>query len=181
MALYPETARKQFEHTIDWLNDWPCTHHQGLGTKLPWDEHWVIESLSDSTVYMAYYTIAHVLQDGKLRSEVPWAQHLTDAFFDHVFLGTGDAADVATAVGTDAQTVGLLRREFAYWYPFDLRNTGKDLVQNHMTFCLFNHVALFPKELSPRGFGVTGYVRMGGKKMSKSRGNVWYIRAAVEE
>ena len=38
------------------------THAQfGLGTQLPWDEQWVIESLSDSTIYMAYYSIAHML------------------------------------------------------------------------------------------------------------------------
>ena len=181
IVLYPEAVRKQFHHTIDWLRDWACAHHEGLGTKLPWDDHWVIESLSDSTVYMAYYTIAHALQDGKLRSEVPWAGRLTDAFFDHVFLGEGDAASVAEEVGTDVRTVELLRKEFLYWYPFDLRYTGKDLIQNHMTFCIFNHVALFPSERWPRGFGVTGMVRMAGEKMSKSKGNVWYIRAAVEE
>jgi leucyl-tRNA synthetase len=181
LVLYPEVVRKQFHHTVDWLKDWACAHHQGLGTKLPWDEHWVIESLSDSTLYMAYYTIAQVLQDGKLRSGLPWAQRLTDAFFDYVFLGVGDAASVAAGIGTDARTVEQLRKEFLYWYPFDLRNTGKDLVQNHMTFCAFNHAALFPKEHWPRGFGITGYVRLGGQKMSKSKGNVWYIRAAVEE
>lgn len=32
------------------------------GTKMPWDEQWLIESLSDSTIYMAYYTVAHLLQ-----------------------------------------------------------------------------------------------------------------------
>jgi leucyl-tRNA synthetase len=181
MVLYPEAVRKQFHYTVDWLKDWACAHHQGLGTKLPWDDHWVIESLSDSTVYMAYYTIAHALQEGKLRSEVPWAQRLTDAFFDYVFLGLGDPAAVAAEVGTDAQLVGILRKEFLYWYPFDLRNTGKDLVQNHMTFCVFNHVGLFPPDLTPKGFGITGFVRLHGKKMSKSKGNVWYIRAAVEE
>ncbi|MEK6851067.1 MAG: class I tRNA ligase family protein, partial [Candidatus Thermoplasmatota archaeon] len=181
LVLYPEAVRRQFHHTVDWLKDWACAHHQGLGTKLPWDEHWVIESLSDSTLYMAYYTIAQVLQDGKLRSGLPWAQRLTDAFFDYVFLGVGDAASVAADVGTDARTVEQLRKEFLYWYPFDLRNTGKDLVQNHMTFCAFNHAALFPKEHWPRGFGVTGYVRLGGEKMSKSKGNAWYIRVAVAE
>ena len=180
MILYPEAVRKQFHHTIDWLTDWACAHHKGLGTKLPWDDHWVIESLSDSTLYMAYYTIAHALQDGKMRSEVPWAQNLTDAFFDYVFLGIGDAASAAPS-GLDARSVDVLRKEFLYWYPFDVRNTGKDLVQNHMTFCTFNHVALFPRELTPRAFGVNGYVRLGGRKMSKSKGNVWYIRAAVEE
>jgi len=32
------------------------------GTLLPWDKQFVIESLSDSTIYMAYYTFAHILQ-----------------------------------------------------------------------------------------------------------------------
>ena len=181
MILYPESVRKQFRHTVDWLRDWACAHHQGLGTKLPWDDAWVIESLSDSTVYMAYYTIAHALQGGKLRSEIPWAQSLSDAFFDYVFLDEGTPEAAAAGLGIDAKSVESLRREFQYWYPFDLRNTGKDLVQNHMTFCVFNHVAIFPREKWPRGFGVNGHVRMGGAKMSKSKGNVWYIRAALDE
>lgn len=40
-----------------------------VGTKLPWDEQWLIESLSDSTVYNAYYTVAHLLQAGTFRGE----------------------------------------------------------------------------------------------------------------
>ena len=35
-----------------------------LGTRLPWDEQYLIESLSDSTIYNAYYTVAHLLQEG---------------------------------------------------------------------------------------------------------------------
>src|SRR5439155_288512 len=50
-----------------------------------------------------------------------------------------------------------------------------------MTFCLFVHAAVFPKELWPRGYGVNGWVRLEGRKMSKSKGNVWYIRDAVRE
>ncbi len=181
MTLYPEAVRKQFDYVVDWLQDWACAHHKGLGTKLPWDDHWVIESLSDSTIYMAYYTIAHVLQGGTLRSEVPWASRLDDAFFDYVFLGRGDAGVVAARLGVAADAVEGLRREFTYWYPFDLRNTGKDLVQNHMAFCLFNHAALFPPELMPRGFGVNGFVQLGGRRMSKSHGNVQYLRDAIRE
>ncbi|OGS60063.1 MAG: leucine--tRNA ligase [Euryarchaeota archaeon RBG_19FT_COMBO_69_17] len=181
MTLHPDGVRKQFDYIIDWLRDWPAAHHRGLGTKLPWDEGWVIESLSDSTVYMAYYTIAHALQGGSLRSSVPWAGKLDDAFFDYVFREEGDPAALAGRLGLPRGTLEDLRREFLYWYPFDLRNTGKDLVQNHMTFCLFNHVALFPPEQWPRGFGVNGYVQMAGRKMSKSRGNVWYLRDALRE
>jgi leucyl-tRNA synthetase len=181
MTLYPEVIRKQFDYVIDWLRDWPCAHHRGLGTKLPWDEGWVIESLSDSTIYMAYYTIAHALQGGALRSKVPWASRLDDAFFDYVFGGVGDPAAIARNLGVERRLVEDLRAEFAYWYPFELRNTGKDLVQNHMTFCLFNHAAIFPPELWPRAYGINGHVQREGLKMSKSRGNTWYIRVALEE
>ncbi len=181
MKLYPDAVRKQFEYVLDWLRDWACTHHRGLGTKLPWDDNWVIESLSDSTIYMAYYTIAHVLQGGKLRSEVPWSKKIDDRFFDYVFFGQGDIREVASRVGVPPDVIEGLRGEFEYWYPFDLRNTGKDLVQNHMAFCLFGHVAMFPPELWPRGFGVNGWVQMSGMKMSKSRGNAVYIRDAVKE
>ena len=34
------------------------------GTKIPWDQQYIIESLSDSTIYMAYYTVCHLLQGG---------------------------------------------------------------------------------------------------------------------
>lgn len=37
-----------------------------LGTKIPWDEQYLIESLSDSTIYMSYYTVCHLLQGGVL-------------------------------------------------------------------------------------------------------------------
>src|SRR2546425_126666 len=181
MELHPEALRKWFDYVTDWLHDWPCTHHRGLGTILPWDSNWVIESLSDSTIYMAYYTIAHALQGGALRSHVPWAQRLDDAFFDYVFLGKGSPRAVAGRLGLEVKVIEDLRQEFVYWYPVDLRNTGKDLVQNHMTFCLFVHAAVFPKELWPRGYGVNGWVRLEGRKMSKSKGNVWYIRDAVRE
>ena len=36
-----------------------------LGTKIPWDEKYLVESLSDSTIYMAFYTVAHLLQGGQ--------------------------------------------------------------------------------------------------------------------
>src|SRR5256885_11842834 len=65
--------------------------------------------------------------------------------------------------GLEVEVIEGLRQEFAYWYPVDLRNTGKDLVQNHMTFCLFVHAAVFPKELWPRGYGVNGWVRLDRK------------------
>ena len=47
---------------LDWLGEWGCSRSYGLGSRLPWDESVLIESLSDSTVYMAFYTVVHMLQ-----------------------------------------------------------------------------------------------------------------------
>ena len=30
-----------------------------------------------------------------------------------------------------------------YWYPLDLRCSGKDLIKNHLTMSLFNHAAIW--------------------------------------
>jgi leucyl-tRNA synthetase len=177
MSLYPELVRKQFHYVIDWLGDWACTREYGLGSHLSWDEKWVIESLSDSTIYMAYYTIAKHIHHLKL---VP-PEKLTDAFFDYVFLTVGDPARIEKETGISADRLRQMHSEFDYWYPFDFRNSGKELVQNHLTFCIFNHVAIFPPGKWPRGIGVNGWVLVSGQKMSKSKGTSIFLRDLLDE
>jgi leucyl-tRNA synthetase len=172
-TIYPEVARKQFHYVVDWLHDWACARESGLGTKLPWDPKWVIESLSDSTIYMAYYTLVPHLQGVQ-------AQDLSDAAFDFALLGKGSAAQAAKGSLT-AERLEAMRREFLYWYPLDFRNSGKDLLQNHLTFLVFNHVAIFPREHWPRGISVNGWVMVDGQKMSKSAGNFITLRQALDE
>lgn len=60
---YNPKTQKEFEEILDWLKEWACSRTIGLGTRVPWDDKFVIESLSDSTIYMAYYTIAHLLHE----------------------------------------------------------------------------------------------------------------------
>jgi len=43
------------------LNQWACARAYGIGSKLHWDPQFLIESLKDTAIYMAYYTIAHYL------------------------------------------------------------------------------------------------------------------------
>jgi leucyl-tRNA synthetase len=167
LKLYPDTVRQQFEYVIDWLHNWACTRKEGLGTEMPWDRQWLIESLSDSTIYMAYYTIAHLI------TLVP-AEKLDDALFDYILLGIGNID--ATKYGITDKTLQQMHTEFEYWYPVDFRNSGKDLIQNHLTFFLFNHTAIFPENKWPRGIGVNGWVTVDGQKMSKSLGNMIPLR-----
>jgi leucyl-tRNA synthetase len=73
-----------------------------------------------------------------------------------------------------------LRYEFEYWYPMDLRCSGKDLIRNHLTMCLYNHNAIWEDEkMMPRGFFCNGWVLVNGKKMSKSEGNFRTLRDCV--
>jgi len=47
MEIDPRNYRKLFEDTVEWLHERPCARKRGIGTKLPWDKKWIIESLSD--------------------------------------------------------------------------------------------------------------------------------------
>ena len=55
MNFAPEGLRQEFHNKIDWMKDKACARKKGLGTRLPFDTNWMIESLSDSTIYMAYF------------------------------------------------------------------------------------------------------------------------------
>ncbi|MDG6985626.1 MAG: leucine--tRNA ligase [Nitrososphaerota archaeon] len=165
-VMYPEDARQVFYSTIEWLNDWPCARRSGMGTRLPWDKDWLVETLSDSTVYMAYYSISKFVNAEKIGPD-----SLTPEVLDYVLLGKGNPASLAKAVKTTERVLKDMRTEFTYWYPVDLRNSGKDLIPNHLTFYAFHHAALFPEKQWPRGFGINGMITIEGKKMSKSRGN----------
>ncbi len=174
MTIYPDIVRKQFDYVIDWLDHWACTREFGLGTKLPWDHKWVIESLSDSTIQMAYGTISKYLQNSSdygFRTD-----KLNDEFFDYIYLGKGNLDSIEKSTGIPKKMIEVMRNDFNYWYPFDFRNSAKDLVQNHLSFCLFNHVALFPKNQWPQSFMINGRIMVNNEKMSKSKGNFFTMR-----
>ena len=61
METYNVETRNAFEGVLAWLNKWACARTYGLGSKLPWDPTFLVESLSDSTIYMSYYTVAQLL------------------------------------------------------------------------------------------------------------------------
>ena len=174
MEIIPRELRTEFENIIDWLREKACARKVGLGTPLPWDRDWIIESLSDSTIYMAFYTIVKELKKTGVKAE-----KLSNAFFNYVFLGRGSAKRIAERTGLEVEEVRRMREEFRYFYPLDSRHSGRDLVPNHLTFMVFNHTAIFPRKLWPRQIVVNGSVLMEGEKMSKSIGNIIPLRKAI--
>lgn len=174
MRLVPDTIREEFIKVVDWLHERAAARTRGLGTELPWAKGWIIESLSDSTIYMAFYTIIHKIRAYGIRPE-----QLTISFWDYVLLGKGDPGKVSRETGIPVSVLEELHRDFDYWYPLDSRHSGRDLVPNHLTFFLFNHTAIFPKEKWPRQIVVNGFVLLEGKKMSKSLRNIVPLRRAL--
>ncbi|WP_327050785.1 leucine--tRNA ligase [Halomicrococcus gelatinilyticus] len=163
----PENTREQYDHTIDWLNEWPAIRNYGLGTRLPWDPEFVIEPLSDSTLYMSYYTIAHRIDD------VP-VEALDRNFFDTLFFGPEE-------VENPDETALDLREEWDYWYPVDYRCSGNDLISNHLTFYLFHHAEFFEQPNWPQGITVMGMGLLEGEKMSSSKGHVVLPQEAIQK
>jgi len=174
MKILPEEIRNEFNHVVDWLRERACARQHGLGTKLPWDKNWIIESLSDSVIYMAYYIIAKYVNSKEINAE-----NINDSFFDYVFLDE-DGSKIPSDDKTELEIFKKIKNDFQYYYPVDSRHSGRDLVPNHLTFFIFNHLAIFPKKDWPQEIVVNGSVLMDGKKMSKSMGNIIPLRDAIK-
>lgn len=177
-------ALGEYKATLEWLKEWAPCRQAGLGTKLPWDQQFVVESLSDSTIYMAYYTIAHHLQ-GNLDGSVlgPHGikpEQMTKEVFDYIFLKN---RPVPTNSGIPVAVLNKMKDEFNYWYPLDVRASGKDLIRNHLTMALYNHAEIWADEPEkwPRGYFTNGHVQIDGKKMSKSVGNFLTVKDCADE
>ncbi len=167
MFFYPEKYREMMHGIIDWLNRRPCARKRGLGTRFPWNKEWIIESLSDSTIYMAFYTVAHIIRESNINPE-----QLTEALFDYVFLGIGTAEAVSEETGISGDVIEKMRTEFTYWYPNDQRHTAPAHMSNHLAFFIMHHTAIFPEEHWPGGISLNGLMIREGAKISKSKGNV---------
>jgi len=180
---YNTKTQHEFEIIIDWLEEWGCTRTQGLGTKLPWDDKFVVESLSDSTIYMAYYTVAGLLQGGVLDGSKVGplgikAEDMDKSCWDFIFKNGSYLKDCKVS----EEHLKKMRNEFQYWYPMDLRCSGKDLIRNHLTMCLYNHAAIFEDHaMMPRSIYCNGYMVLNNEKMSKSTGNFMTVRDCIKK
>ncbi len=176
MNILPNEIRSEFDKVLDWLRERACARQHGLGTKVPWDKEWLVESLADSVIYMAFYIISKYVNKKEINGN-----DLTDEFFDYVFYGKKDSGEIANKINITKEKLEGIRNDFLYFYPVDSRHSGRDLVPNHLTFFVLNHVALFPEENWPQEIVVNGSVLMAGKKMSKSMGNIIPLRDAVRK
>ncbi|CAL1544522.1 unnamed protein product [Lymnaea stagnalis] len=185
MNTFSDDVRHNFLSTLDWLHEHACSRTYGLGTKMPWDPQYLIESLSDSTIYMAFYTVNHLLQGGVWDGSKPGpvnirAEQLTPEVWDYIFY---KSTPYPSSCGIAKQVLDKLRREFEYWYPVDVRMSGKDLVPNHLTYFIYCHCAMWPDDKTkwPKAVRANGHLLINSEKMSKSTGNFCTLEEAINK
>jgi leucyl-tRNA synthetase len=167
MNIYPIEYKDELPKILDWFDDRAVIRKGSwLGTEFPYKKDWIIEPISDSTLYPLYYIIAKFVNAGKIS-----ADEMDDAFFDYVFLGIG-----TTKNGVWKE----IREDFDYWYPVDINLGGKEHKTVHFPVYLMNHVAIMPIHKRAQGLFVHWWVTQKGKeKISKSKGGAEPILEAA--
>lgn len=176
MDINPSEYSENVHGVLDWFRERACVRQGNwLGTKFPYDDRWIIEAISDSTLYPIYYIISIYANDGRIKPE-----QMTEAFFDYVILGKGTASEVSDSTGMTSDIVEEIRKDVLYWYPLDMNLGGKEHMTVHFPTFLFNHVAILPEEMWPRGITVNWYVTgKNSDKISKSKGGAQPIPGAA--
>ena len=105
---------------------------------------------------------------------------MTPEVWDYIFFAE---AALPKKSKISQKVLDTMRKEFQYWYPVDLRVSGKDLVPNHLTYYLYNHTAIWPKQpdMWPKGIRANGHLLLNGEKMSKSTGNFMTLTEAIDK
>lgn len=169
MFIKPTEYQSEMEYILDWYGDRACIRQGSwLGTEFPFKKNWVIEPISDSTIYPAYYIISKYINSGELKLE-----DMNDAFFDYVFLDK--------EMRSRSKIAEKIRAEFRYWYPPDINLGGKEHKTVHFPVFLMNHVALLPEKYFPKGIFVHWWVTQKKGKISKSKGGAEPIGEAADK
>ena len=167
MDIYPQEYKEELPGVLDWFDDRACIRKGSwLGTEFPFKKDWIIEPISDSTLYPAYYVISKYVNDKKINPN-----EMTEKFFDYVFLGEGNPSKPIWKE---------IKDDFDYWYPVDINLGGKEHKTVHFPVFLMNHVAVMPKDKRPQGIFVHWWVTQKGKeKISKAKGGVEHVKDAT--
>jgi leucyl-tRNA synthetase len=167
MNIVPNEYKEQLPNILDWFDDRACIRKGSwLGTEFPFKKGWIIEPISDSTLYPAYYLLSKYVNKGQIAPD-----EMTEDFFDYIYLNKG----------TSKNDIWLsIKNDINYWYPVDINLGGKEHKTVHFPVFLMNHVAIMPETLRPKGLFVHWWVTQKGKeKISKSKGGAEHVAEAA--
>ena len=166
MSYTPSKLKTTQEGYLNWVEMRPCARKRGIGTPLPYDTNWVIESLSDSTIYQMLYLVSGVMSKNGIEPE-----SLIPEVFDYVMLELGTCKSASEKSGIGVTVLDEMRNQVMYWKSFDLRYTGGTHLSNHLSFLIYHYALIFEKKYWPKKVAVGGMLIRDGHKISKSKGN----------
>jgi len=168
MMIKPKEYQNGIMNVLDWFGDRACVRQGNwLGTEFPFEKGWIIEPISDSTLYPMYYIISKYVNSAELKAE-----DMNEDFFDYVFLGEEKR---------HPKIAEKIRKDFQYWYPLDINLGGKEHKTVHFPVFLMNHVAVLPEKYWPKGIVAHYWVTQKSGKISKSKGGAEPIPDAAEK
>ncbi|MBN2127376.1 MAG: class I tRNA ligase family protein, partial [Candidatus Diapherotrites archaeon] len=177
MNILPKEFYNNMPGVLEWFQDRACARlGNWLGTKLPFDNRWTIEPISDSTLYPCYYIVSKFINLNKIKAE-----QLTEEFFDFVFLEKGTVQAVSKNTGITVSLLEEIQGEAKHFLPLDINLGGKEHQTVHFPVFLMNHVAVMPEKYWPKGIFVNWWVIGKGSKISKSKGGAEPIPDAIKE
>ncbi|KAK9933679.1 hypothetical protein M0R45_020861 [Rubus argutus] len=148
MRLYSEIRPKHefgnklthgFDYQFELLKEMPS--FGGL-PRIPYDENYILQSLLDSTCYMYYCTISHLL--GGMNNDSSTCkvmiEQMTDEVWDYIFYSGQRPTSFVPAFDE-------MKKEFQYWYGLgDQGVSAKDLMTSHLTLCIHSFSEIMPKD-----------------------------------
>ncbi len=177
MDINPTEYYENIHGVLNWFRERACVRQGNwLGTKFPFDNKWIIEAISDSTLYPLYYTISLYANEGQIKPE-----NMTEDFFDYVVLEKGQLSDISEKTGINEELLEKIRKDVQYWYPLDINLGGKEHMTVHFPVFLMNHQAILPEKMQPRGILVNWYITGKKNKISKSKGGAQPIPGAAQK
>ncbi|KAE9383077.1 Nucleotidylyl transferase [Gymnopus androsaceus JB14] len=124
MELYGLEMRNAFEKPLEWLNQWACARTYGLGSDMPWDPQFLL------------------LHENSINGSKPGPLDITpEQMSDEVWEYAFCDGDWPSSAPLPQEKADALKHEFNYFYPFDIHSSGKNLINNHLSFALYNHMS----------------------------------------
>lgn len=166
MDFQPNKLKDTQKGYINWVSMRPCARRRGIGTPLPFDKKWVIESLSDSTIYQMLYLIQSILLKEKISPN-----QLEPSVFDYIYLNIGNPVLISEESSISINILQQLKEQVDYWKNVDFRYTAVPHMSNHLSFMIYHYSLIFPKKNWPKNITIGGMLIKDGAKISKSSGN----------
>lgn len=170
MIYLPHKLKETQKGYLEWVSKRPCARKRGLGTPLPYDKAWIIEPLSDSTIYQMLYLIINIIRRENIKPN-----QLTEEIFDYIYLDKATLEDAYNSSKIKKEILEEMKNEAQYWHNNDFRYVGQPHMSNHMSFLIYHYALIFDspklKKFHPKIGVVGGMLQRNGEKISKSKGN----------